>query len=211
MPALNQDLHGNAPDQADVALLMVDVINDLDFAEGDQLLAHALPMADRLAELKKRAARAKVPVVYANDNFGRWRSDFRAQVQHCLRDGCRGKPVAERLRPEESDYFVLKPKHSAFYSTTLDLLLKHLGTKTVVVTGIAGNICVLFTANDAYLRDLRVVVPADCTASNTEAENRAALDLMKKLLKADTRPSTEWTFEELAAAARGGTADTPRH
>jgi nicotinamidase-related amidase len=157
-------------------------------------------MADRLAALKQRAAAAGVPAIYANDNFGRWRSDFRAQVRHCLGDGCRGRHVAERLRPDEDDYFVLKPKHSAFYHTALELLLKHLGTKTLVVTGIAGNICVLFTASDAYLRDLRVVVPADCTASNTEAENRAALDLMAKLLKADVRPAGEWTFEELAKA-----------
>jgi nicotinamidase-related amidase len=196
----SRDLHGNAPDHSPVALLMVDVINDMDFPEGEQLLKHALPMADRLAALKQRAAAAGVPVVYANDNFGRWRSDFRAQVKHCLGDGCRGRPVAERLRPDEDDYFVLKPKHSAFYHTALELLLKHLGTRTLVVTGLAGNICVLFTASDAYLRDLRLVVPADCTASNTEAENRAALDLMAKLLKADVRPAGEWTFEEMAKA-----------
>jgi nicotinamidase-related amidase len=197
MPPPTSDLHGNAPDQSPVALLLVDVINDLDFPEGDQLLAGALPVADRIAALKRRAAAAGVPVIYANDNFGRWRSDFQAQVRHCLRDGCRGRPLVERLRPAEDDYFVLKPKHSAFYCTTLDLLLKHLGTKTVVIAGIAGNICVLFTASDAYLRDLRVVVPADCSASNTESENRAALELMAKLLKADTRPAGAWDFEEL--------------
>ena len=198
MSSPTTDLHGSAPDESDVALLLVDVINDMAFPEGDQLLAHARPMADRLAALKTRAERAAVPVIYANDNFGRWRSDFQAQVDHCLEPDCRGRPVAERLRPGGRDYFVLKPKHSAFFNTTLDLLLKHLGTKVLVVTGVAGNICVLFTANDAYLRDLRVVVPADCTASNTAAENRAALDLMRTLLKADTRPADEWTFEELA-------------
>jgi len=140
-----------------------------------------------------------VPVIYANDNFGRWRSDFRAQVDYCTRAESRGRSVVEKLKPGENDYFVLKPKHSAFYHTTLELLLKHLGTRTVVCTGLAGNICVLFTASDAYLRDLKVVVPADCVASNTEEENHAALDLMKKLLKADVRPSGAWTFEELMA------------
>ena len=190
-------LHGNAPDACEVALLLIDVINDMDFPEGDQLLAHALPMAERLAALKENARRANVPVIYANDNFGRWRSDFRVQVEYCTRPESRGRPVAEKLRPGETDYFVLKPKHSAFYHTTLELLLKHLGTRTVVCTGIAGNICVLFTASDAYLRDLKVAVPADCVASNTEAESRGALQLMEKLLKADVRPSGQWTFEEL--------------
>ena len=206
MPARNHDLHGNAPDSCDAALLLVDVINDLEFPGGRELLPSALRAAKKIAALKARAREAGVPVIYANDNFGRWRSNFNDVVDHCLTDGVRGEPIARLLAPDAEDYFVLKPKHSAFYSTTLDLLLKHLGAKAVVVTGLAGNICVLFTANDAYLRDLRVVVPADCTASNTEADNRAALDLMRKLLKADTRPSSEWTFEELAA---DGNADQP--
>jgi nicotinamidase-related amidase len=93
---------------------VIDVINDLEFPEGDQLLRFAVLMADRIARLKERAGRAGVPVIYVNDNFGRWRSDFNAQVEHCLGDGVRGKPIAERLRPGEGDYFVLKPKHSGF-------------------------------------------------------------------------------------------------
>ena len=194
----NADLHGNAPDKSDVALLLIDVINDLEFPEGDQLLRHAIPMAHRIAALKRRARQEGVQVVYVNDNFGRWRSDFNAQVQHCLRDGVRGKPVVELLRPGEDDYFVLKPKHSGFFSTSLDTLLEYLGAKAVVLTGMAANICVLFTANDAYMRDLHLAVPSDCVASNTEEENRYALDQMRKVLKADTRPSPELVFRSLA-------------
>jgi nicotinamidase-related amidase len=191
MPTKNEDLHGYAPDKSDVALLLIDVINDLEFPEGDQLLWHALPMAHRIADLKTRAKRQGIPVVYVNDNFGRWRSDFNAQVSHCLKDGVRGQPVVELLQPDEEDYFVLKPKHSGFFSTTLDTLLEYLGVRAVILTGIAANICVLFTANDAYMRDLHLMVPSDCVASNTEEENRYALDQMRKVLKADTRPSTE--------------------
>src|SRR5579871_6942549 len=151
MPAKNDDLHGSAPDKADVALLLIDVINDLEFPEGDQLLRHALPMARRIADLTARARREGVPVLYVNDNFGRWRSDFGAQVDHCLNDGVRGRPIAELLRPDKDDYFVLKPKHSGFFSTTLDVLLDYLQTETVIIAGVAANICVLFTANDAYM------------------------------------------------------------
>lgn len=111
----------------------------------------------------------------------------------------RGQAVIERLKPEEDDYFVLKPKHSGFFSTTLDILLDYLGVKTVILTGIAGNICVLFTANDAYMRDFALVVPCDCVASNTDEENRHAFEVMGQVLKADTRPSTE-----LDLAALGG-------
>jgi len=198
MPAKNEDLHGMAPDKSDVALLLIDVINDLDFLEGDQLLRHALPMARRIADLKRRAKAEGVPVVYVNDNFGRWRSDFSAQVEHCLGDGVRGRLVVELLRPGEDDYFVLKPKHSGFFSTTLDTLLEYLEARAVVLTGMAANICVLFTANDAYMRDLHLAVPGDCVASNTEEENRYALDQMAKVLKADIRPSTELSFKALA-------------
>jgi nicotinamidase-related amidase len=194
MPAKNEDLHGNAPDKSDVALLLIDVINDLDFPEGEQLLRHALPMARNIAALKARARQGGVPVIYVNDNFGRWRSDLNAQVEHCLRDDTRGKPIVELLRPEPDDYFVLKPKHSGFFSTALDILLEYLGTRSVVLTGMAANICVLFTANDAYMRDFHLFVPGDCVASNTEEENRYAIDQMARILKADTRPSAELSF-----------------
>ena len=167
-------------------------------------------MARRIAELKVRARREKIPIVYVNDNFGRWRSDLTAQVNHCLEDGVRGRPVVELLRPQEDEYFVLKPKHSGFFSTTLDILLEYLGTQTVILTGLAANICVLFTANDAYMRDLRLFVPGDCVASNTEEENRYALDQMRKVLRADVRPSTELPpLEELVHRTPGQPTGKP--
>jgi nicotinamidase-related amidase len=201
MPPKNNDLHGNAPDQSGVALLLIDVINDFDFPEGEQLLRYALPMADQLAALRDRARKENIPVIYVNDNFGRWRSDFNAQVQHCLQDGVLGKPVVERLRPLEEDYFVLKPKHSGFFSTTLDTLLDYLGAKTLILTGLAANICVLFTANDAYMRDFQLIVPQDCVASNTQEDNRYALQQMHTVLKADTRRSTVFSCEALRRLA----------
>jgi nicotinamidase-related amidase len=189
MPEKNIDLHGSAPDKHEVALLLIDVINDFDFPEVDQLLKHARPMARNLLRLKQRAQKAGVPVIYVNDNFGRWKSDFRRTVDYCVRHG-RGRDIVKLLRPEENDYFVLKPKHSGFFSTTLETLLRYLETQTLILTGIAGNFCVLFTANDAYMRDFNLLVPSDCTVSNTKKENDAALGLMKKFLKADTRSSS---------------------
>jgi nicotinamidase-related amidase len=189
MPAKNDDLHGSAPDKSDFALLLIDVINDLDFPEANQLLRYARPMARKISRLKERVKKAGVPVVYVNDNFGRWQSDFRRQVQHCLGGDSRGHEIVRLLQPEDDDYFVLKPKHSGFFSTTLETLLRYLGSKTLIITGIAGNFCVLFTANDAYMRDYDLIIPSDCTASNSTAENKEALALMRKFLKADTRAS----------------------
>jgi len=191
MPARNPDLHGSAPDKSELALLLIDVINDLDFPEANQLLRQARPMARNILRLKQRAKKAGIPVVYVNDNFGRWRSDFRRQVLHCLRENSRGRDIVSLLRPDEDDYFVLKPKHSGFFSTTLETLLHYLGAKKLILTGIAGNFCVLFTANDAYMRDYHLIIPSDCTVSNTAKENRQALALMRKFLKADTRVSAK--------------------
>jgi nicotinamidase-related amidase len=159
----------------------------------------AVPMAKRLAALKRRARQAKVPAIYINDNFGRWQSDFRKIVQHCLEDGVPGQEVARILQPAEDDYFVLKPKHSAFFETTLDTLLAYLGAKTLILTGIAGNICILFSANDAYMRDYHIVVPADCVVSNTEEDNGYALRQIRQVLKGDIRPSVDLDFAALVS------------
>jgi nicotinamidase-related amidase len=198
MPRKNPDLHGNVPDKAPVALLLVDVINDLEFEGGESLERYATPMAARIAELKRRARAAGIPIVYVNDNFGRWQSDLRRLLDHCLNDGVRGAELAKALAPEEDDYFVLKPKHSGFYSTTLDTLLDYLGVHALILTGIAGNSCILFTANDAFMRDYYLFIPSDCVASRTEAANEHALELMRDALKADTRTSEELDLEALA-------------
>jgi nicotinamidase-related amidase len=102
--------------------------------------------------------------------------------------------VSQRLRPTARDYFVLKPKHSGFYDTTLDTLLAALRIRRVVLTGIAGNICVLFTANDAYMRELRIFAPADCIVSNTAADNDHALRQIASVLKGDVTPSHQLRF-----------------
>ncbi|HEX2198063.1 MAG TPA: isochorismatase family cysteine hydrolase [Burkholderiales bacterium] len=187
-----RDLHGSAPDECRVALLIIDMVNAFDFEGAPQMLPRALATAHAIAALKQRAHGAGVPVVYVNDNFGKWRSDFREVLEHCLRSP--GRDIAALLKPGKEDYFVLKPKHSGFQHTTLEVLLAHLGCETLVLTGVAGNFCVLFTAHDAYMRDFHLVVPSDCIASATQADDRAALEHMAKVTKADIRPSTALDF-----------------
>jgi nicotinamidase-related amidase len=176
------------------ALVLIDVINDFDFPQAEALLRSALPAAKRIAALKERARRAQIPAIYANDNFGRWRSDFRQQIAHCLEKGRLGRSVVELLKPADDDYFVLKPMHSGFYSTTLEVLLERLEIKRLILVGFAADICVLYTANDAYMREFDVAVPFDCTASETKRQYRFALEHMKQRLKADTRPSEKIRF-----------------
>ena len=198
----NADLHGMAPDSCSVALLIIDMINDMDFEGGEVLYEFTRPLADRVLELKNRCHQAGIPVVYVNDNFGRWQSDFQSVVQHVLNDQkngkyLRGRALAQVLEPGADDYFVLKPKHSGFYSTTLDLLLKYLGSRTLILCGVAGDICVLFTANDAYMREFDLVVPRDGIASEKTERNEHALEIMAQVLKAQTPSIAEIDLDAL--------------
>jgi nicotinamidase-related amidase len=197
MPARNPDLNGNVPDSSPVALVVIDMINDLEFEGGGKLLKPAVRAAGRIAALKEKAAARGIPVIYANDNFGRWRSDFREAVRHCVEDGVRGEPLAMRLKPREEDYFVLKTKHSAFYSTALELLLEYLTAKRVILTGLATDACVLMSAADAYMRDLEIYVPQDCVATQSATEHRKALEYMARMFRADTRPSAKLDLAKL--------------
>lgn len=63
--------------------------------------------------------------------------------------------------------------------------------QSLIITGMAGDICVLFTANGAYMRDFGLKVPGDCVVSNTRQDNDYALEQMRRVLKADTGPSEE--------------------
>jgi nicotinamidase-related amidase len=194
----NDDLHGNAPDTASTALLIIDMINDMEFEGGDALFAQAEPVAKRIARLKARVQQAELPVIYANDNFGRWRSDFREVIKHCTRAGVRGEPIVQMLLPHTDDYFVLKPKHSAFFASTLDILLRYLRVRNLILVGVTGDFCVLFTAHDAYMRDFNLYVPADCVASIDPEQNAYMLGYMERTLKVDIRPSGELDLQELA-------------
>lgn len=193
----NHDLHGSAPDTSHTVFLLIDVINDMEFEGGKALFKHALPAAKRIRELKKQAKKAGIPTIYVNDNYGRWQSDFHQIVDQCIQEESIGKPIAELLKPEDDDYFVIKPKHSGFFSTTLDTLLAYLQAERLILAGFQTDICVLFTANAAYMRDYHLYVPSDCSASEKVENHNYALKQIERLLQADITPSTELDIDQL--------------
>lgn len=197
---MNADPSPPAPASAptSVALLLVDVINGFDFEGSEPLVRAANEAAPHILDLANRARNAGVPVVYVNDNFGQWRSDFRKTIAECSRPELPGHQVTQLLVPRDNDYFVLKPRHSAFFCTALELLLDNLGSRTLVLVGFAANICVLFSANDAHMRGYDVWVPADCVASNTPELTSQALEQMRLVSRARIEPSRELDFEALA-------------
>jgi nicotinamidase-related amidase len=183
--------------QSGAALLLIDTINAMDFEGSEGLVAAASQAAINIERLARSAREQNVPVVYVNDNYGKWRSDFRATYESCTAADKPGREVSARLRPQAQDYFVLKPRHSGFFSTSLDLLLDHLGVDCLVLTGFATNLCVLFTANDAHMRGYQLLVPQDCTASNTPALTQRALAHAREALAAGTPLSSEIDFPHL--------------
>ena len=181
-------LHGSAPDESDTALLIIDLISDFAFEDGPKLARTVRPIVSNVAKLSTRARKLGVPVIYVNDNRGRWRSDRSELIARCSRPKSLGRPFVECLAPGEEDYFIFKPKHSGFYATPLAALLEHLGTRTLILTGVTVEQCVLFTAMDAYVRDYDIIAPRDCVAGLTQTG--AAMTLMEKILKAKTTRSS---------------------
>jgi nicotinamidase-related amidase len=172
-------------------LLLVDFINPLDFPGADQLAPHALDAARATAALKARLTAQGVATVYANDNYGFWRSDFRHLVESCLeKEGIPGE-IARLLSPQPEDMTILKPRHSAFFGSPLELLLAEMESHELVICGLATDMCVQMTAADAFLREFACWVPADCNAAETEAAKSASLAYMASVLKCDVRPSTD--------------------
>jgi len=198
----DQDLHGNAPDRCRVALLIVDMINPLDFAGNDELVRESVRLGRNVAKLKQRCREAGIPAIYVNDNQGRWRSDFAAVVRHCDREGVPGREMVRRVFPDGDDYLVLKPKHSAFYATPLDTLLQYIGVNSLILTGIASNSCIMLTASDAYVRDFRLFIPSDCVAGQNAEQHGKSLDLMRCNFAANTDESTRLDLQHLLSEDR---------
>ncbi|KMY48132.1 cysteine hydrolase family protein [Peribacillus loiseleuriae] len=168
------------------ALLIIDMINDFKFQNGDMLLQHTIPIIQPIITLKNICKAKGYPIIYINDHYNLWQANYDKIIALCKNE--KNIQIIEQIIPEEDDYFLIKPKHSAFYGTALHILLHHLGVNRLAITGIAGNICVLFTANDAYMREYPLWVPENCLASASNDDNQYALTMMKNVLKAQIEP-----------------------
>jgi nicotinamidase-related amidase len=195
MPRNSSNIGRRRLDPKTTALLLIDVITNFEFEDGDELLRRTLPAARKLARLKARAAKQGVSVIYVNDNFGKWQEDFKTMADHFRRPEAKGREVVSLLAPGREDYYVLKPHRSAFYSTSLELLLRELEAKTLIITGITTDICILFSANDAYMRGFDLHIPRDCVAAVKPSYATEAMHFIERVLKADVRPSSEIEFK----------------
>lgn len=185
----------DGPATGGAGLLIIDMINDFDFAGGEALLDKAEIAAEVILRLRGIADALGAPTVYVNDNYGQWHSERSKIVDACAQDG-RAGDLVRRIAPRENDYFVIKPQFSGFYATNLPVLLPKLGVNRLVMTGVAADICVLFTAADAHMREYGLWVPADGVASENDERTAWALDIMRASMGAETRSTHELSFRE---------------
>jgi nicotinamidase-related amidase len=176
------------PSPVPVALLLIDVLTPFEFPDGDAILQNALGMRNALVRLKARSRAARIPTLYVNDNFGDWRSEKEALLGRCLE--AKGKEFVRSLLPDSEDYFVLKPMHSAFYMTPLEVLLQHLQVETLILTGLTSNSCITVTAHDANMRGFDIYIAPDCSCARKAEEHNQALRQLKAMAGADLRRSS---------------------
>lgn len=197
MSAADEDaavIRGPAP--GGVGLLIIDMINDLSFPNGEKLRLRAERVADRLLPFRDRALAARVPVIYVNDNFGRWHSDRDRIVEACLAESNPGRDITRRMAPRPDDFFVIKPRFSGFYATNLPVLLPRLGVNRLILSGVAADICVLFTAADAHMREYQLWAPRDLVGSEDEQRTAWALEIMQNSMDAEVRATGELALED---------------
>lgn len=176
--------------RSDRVLVLVDFINPLDFPGAELLLPGALRAARATARLKQRLTEHGVPAIYANDHYGTWHAEFSDVLRACqAMPGPRGQ-IARLLAPAPEDLTILKPRHSAFFATPLDLLLREMQAKELVIVGLAADMCVQLTTVEAYMHGYSAWVPSDCTAAETPDAKRRALKHMATVMKCTTRAST---------------------
>jgi len=184
------------------ALLIIDTINDLEFPGGEKVLPWAKKLAARLVVFRDKARRHGIPIIYVNDNFGHWHSSFQEVYRHCTRRGARGAQVSRALKPRSSDYFILKPRHSAFFATSLVPLLEYLNVERLILTGIATNLCVLFSAHDAHMHRYPLIVLSDCCAAESDFDHNVALSQLERFCGATICLSSEFKFGRMRKSRR---------
>jgi nicotinamidase-related amidase len=175
------------------ALLIIDMINNFDFPHGEILARKSLKLAENINKLKLLFNKNKLPTIFVNDHYNLWQANLEVIIDFCRNE--KSMPIFEKLLPGKEDYFLIKPKHSAFYGTALNTLLHSLNVNKLVLCGIAGNICVLFTANDAYMREYQILVPKNAIASTDDHDNEYALRMMENVLKAKVKETTDEIYQ----------------
>jgi ureidoacrylate peracid hydrolase len=165
-----------------VALLVVDM--NRPFVDDGRPLSspNARAVLPRIRELVEAFRAANRPVLWivqghhsvAHDRGGRLASWWPSPIM----EGTTDVELAQGLAARGDEKIILKRRYSGFYQTDLELTLRCLGIEQVVICGVLSHVCPLFTAADAFSRDLCVFYPPDATASLNRELHLSALRIV---------------------------------
>jgi nicotinamidase-related amidase len=176
-------------DESKTALLIVDMLSAYDHEDAEQLVESAARAVPVIAELRSRAQDAGVRVIYVNDNYGDWNSSA-SELADRARGG-RHPELVEPLLPVGGDSFVIKLRHSVFYGTPLEHLIRDQGIERLILAGQVTEQCILYSAAEAYFRDFEVVVPRDAVAHLDDELGEAALRMIASNMAGEVGPAAE--------------------
>jgi len=176
------------------ALLILDMISEFHYPDGQRIVRSARKIAPNIARSRERAHSAGAPVIYVNDTAGKWESDQKTFIDRCMQPDSRGREIVQLLAPTPEDYFMFKPRHSAFFGTPLHTLLERLKVGRLIATGITSHQCVLFTAMDAHVREFELIIPSDCIGAGAAADTKHALYIFAHALMAKVSSSRQLRF-----------------
>jgi nicotinamidase-related amidase len=189
------------------ALIVVDMLNAYEHPDAEALTRSVERVLPAIAGLVDRAGEESVLTIYVNDNFGSWTSDRDALLRQAMRGEHRR--LVEPVAPRGDTPFVVKARHSIFFQTPLEFLLKEEQVDRLVLVGQVTEQCILYSALDAYIRKFRVVVPRDAVAHIHEDLAEAALRMMEVNMDAEIVDADRVVLDGRGDSGRAG-AGTPR-
>lgn len=171
------------------ALLVIDMFNNYRHQDAGELALNVASIVEPLTCLISRTkVREDVDLIYVNDNHGDFGSGPSAIVQAAL-EGNRPDLVTPFV-PQSGCRFITKVRHSVFFASPLEYLLGRLGTQCLVLCGQVTEQCILYSALDAYVRHLDIVIPTDAVAHIDWHLGQAALEMMRRNMSAELSTST---------------------
>lgn len=168
------------------ALIIADMLNDFVYEGAPLEVPSARVIINNIRREIQKARKKQIPIIYCCDAHKKEDPEFELWPSHAVK-GTEGSRVIEQLKPQKEDYVIEKASYSCFYKTSLDKLLKQLNRTHLIITGVVTNICILYTAAEAYMRGYKVIIPQNCVAALTQKEHQFALQQMKRVLHAEIR------------------------
>jgi nicotinamidase-related amidase len=171
------------------ALVVVDMLNSYEHDDADALIKAVREVLENIASLIDRARSEGAEIIYVNDNYGAW-NQGRSELVDQVSAGPH-RDLIEPIVPDDDTDFVVKARHSIFYETPLEYLLRSRDIERVVLVGQVTEQCILYSALDAYIRHFKVVVPPDAVAAIHPDLHEAALKMMEINMDAELTPSAD--------------------